>query len=355
MATIAPIQALLTTATCGTASLAATAPEAAGQGGMFLQESLQRLYPDVAYQQIVSLPPPRHLSGGKGRFDLFQVDVTFESGLERSLLIFVSRAPLLDGLYESIAAADPGREVSHRFGVRGRALAEPGGTDYHLFSVDFHEGFSVFAVTDLLERLVGVPGLESEGRAPTESDRKRLAGWGLIPEGEEVDADRLRELLFRVDRGAVEATFRFYKTTGYFPRDPRRHNVILNVVEGRWVFRVIDYEHMSPFTSPRDVLMQYYQVFETEAPDGCFVERGIRPWSWGFLDDKTGFFEGVLGGLGEEEGIEFLQAALAEYASLPNPSGYEMEIMIHLSRFLIQRGVVFISPESTLQKSNHGS
>jgi hypothetical protein len=165
--------------------------------------------------------------------------------------------------------------------------------------VDFHEGVSVYTMTELLERLIGVPGLESEGRAPTESDRKRLAGWGLIPEGEEPNADRLRELLFRIDRGAVEATFRFYKTTGYFPRDPRRNNVILNVVEGRWVFRVIDYEHMSPFASPRDVLTQYYQVFETEAPDGCFVERGIRPWSWGFLDDKTGFFEGVLGGLGE--------------------------------------------------------
>jgi hypothetical protein len=101
VATIAPIQALLTTATCGSAGLAPAA--LADPGDTFFQASLRRLYPETAYQKIVSVSPPRHLSEGKGRFDLFRVDVDFEDGLTRSLLVFVSQVPVLDGLYEAIS------------------------------------------------------------------------------------------------------------------------------------------------------------------------------------------------------------------------------------------------------------
>jgi hypothetical protein len=58
------------------------------------------------------------------------------------------------------------------------------------------------------------------------------------------------------------------------------------------------------------------------------------------VDDKTGFFEAIVAGLGEERGIEFLKTALAEYAALSRPSDEEMEIKMHLSRFLLQKGAV---------------
>jgi hypothetical protein len=362
MAGIFPLNVLLTGGLCGG----------------FLQQSLRSVYPDLAEQAVLSVVPS-HLSSGKGRFDLFQVAVEFENRQTRSLLIFASRESVLSDVYETIAVRDPEHESAHRFGAKCRGVVpvEGSSAEYHLFSVDYHEGVPLAAATELLEGLVGVPGLDSRSSLPRidvgrmEGALGRLVGMGLLTDGEKegiMEARRagkivalleghrrLRDLLFQLDQEAIRAYFRFYQKTGYTPGDPRRQNMIFQVVDGRRVFKPIDYEHMKETSSPWQALLAYYAVFERRPPEGAFVERGVRPWVWSFLDDKSGFFEAVLEAFGEEEGLKLLSEAVAEGRSATNPTSLETDVFMHLAAFLIKRGALQEGRDDRIVRSTAAS
>lgn len=322
----------------------------------FLAESLARLAPETSGASLLVVSP-RHLSSGKGAFDLFEVCVQYEQRSSISLLIFVCREPVLGELYRTIAARDPKLAHAHRFGTSRFSFQTVEGAR-SIFSVDFHEGTSLASVAGTLERLSGTPGLTENhplSRLPlavVEGELSALTKAGVI-ESEVVNAIlnakraddaetlqaaevRLRQLLCDLDAAAITEMFRFYIQTGFMSSDPRRENMILKT-DGHRALKVIDYESMRHLPSPLMVLSQFYEIFEYQPKN--YAIRGVRPWAWSLMKEKSGFFKAVVEAFGRQAGLDFLQHALDEFCA-----GHDVyqgkTIATHIVSFLQGEGVL---------------
>jgi len=305
----------------------------------FVKESMANVFPEMANKPISLLIPKYHVGQAK---DLFEVEVRFEGDSETRTLLFVvqegSGRNRLAEKYTALAAADA---RCHRFGAETDFQDETGRfkKPYHAFSLEFIPGIPMNEVIGNLERLVGTPGFPIENgvlrNGPlqkkigntlkgAEESLTSLVKYGLLTESEKEEilelkrkddaeglkpwVDKLTAMIFELDAKAVQTYFELFKNTGYYTNDPRRNNVIFNIIDGQWSFRPIDYEDMKHKPEAIGEVIYAFDIFGDKASSGI-ISSSVRLWGWSYTADKSGFFEAILRVYGEEEGMQQLVQA----------------------------------------------
>ena len=329
----------------------------------FVEDSIRAIEPgleNTSYNDIAAVTA--WLYYGQGTKRLFQVIVKFKTGEEKTFLFVTNPAdPAASEMvnkYKEISereknynrrnGIDPNAlEFAHHFGKETRLeYLEPNGQTkrYSVFSLNFHPGTSYNQVGDWLEALIGLPtgaGFSDFSFSLLDRGLNELQAAGALTEDEagivrkarktydqngKTDKAVLSEAmtllqnrLFALDEAAVEAQFSFMRKTFdpatgafFYQNDPRRNNMIFRMVDGKPVFKPIDYDDMRPaqLKAPKQAIAAF-DIFETHTQNDT-----VRPWVWSFdttVDrGKERFFEAALKGL-REIGSSLLLNAYNQY------------------------------------------
>lgn len=319
----------------------------------FMRKTVNKLFPEMSGQSIKKVTP-RKLDG-KGKY-LFEGVVLFGNGQKKSVLIIVvekfsNLGQVTLPAYKAIMATDPDAEFTHRYG--GEKAIGAGGDLYNALVVDFHEGVTLDRICDVFSGLIrddGEPGqkktsLLTTSAANLEFSLGQLVVYEVITMAEkdmilraketndlvalERSEEFLRHLILSLQEEAITEHFRFYRKTGYCQTDPRRNNIVFRVVDGKWKFKLIDYDTMVKINAQKD-LIKFFDIFEEKTA----LMSTVRPWGWTYMKDKSGFFESILKAYGRDKGVDLLRQALNEIESSSWDWEKKSPIIPHLRAFL---------------------